>query len=100
MIQTQKLVRSSGVPNFLGKRIPVISDLNISTRRRHLCDYFDQQLVDLIQFGFSLDFDRDLELLSTFKNNATAVESASHVVDYIEGELRHWHCWVPWIIPL
>ena len=45
IIQAHKLIRASGVPNFLGQRIPVKSDLNIPSWREHLCDYFDQQPV-------------------------------------------------------
>ena len=65
IIQAHNLIRTSGVPNLGGQRIPVKSDLNISSWRQHLCDYFDQQLVDLIQYGFPLDFDRILDLFST-----------------------------------
>ena len=57
ILEEHKLLRLSGIPNFLGKRISVSSNLNISAYREHLSDYFDQQLVDLILFGFPLDFD-------------------------------------------
>ena len=88
LIEAHKLIRDSGVPNFWGQRIPVSSDLNIPAWRKHLRDYFDQQLVDLIQYGFPLDFDRNLDLISTFKNHASAVSFASHVDQYIE-EVQH-----------
>ena len=42
----------------------------------------------LIQFGF-LDFDRNSELVSTFKNHVSSVEFASHVEAYIGEELKH-----------
>ena len=89
IIGAHKLIRASGVPNFLGQRIPVKSDLNISSWRQHLCNYFDQQMVDLIQYGFPLDFDRNLDLFSTFKNHVSAVEFASHVDKYIAEESHH-----------
>ena len=73
----------------MGQRIPVKSDLNIPSWRQHLCDYFDQQLVDLIQYEFTLDFDRNLELFISSKNHASAVEFAAHVDQYIEEELHH-----------
>ena len=76
-------------PIFWGQRIPVKIDLNIPSWRQHLCDYFDQQLIDLIQYGFILDFDKNLNLFSTFKNHASAEEFASHVDKYIEEELHH-----------
>ena len=52
------LVRASGRPNYLGLRIPLTSNLNISAWRMHLKNYWDQQLVDLLEFGSPLDFDR------------------------------------------
>ena len=59
IIQAHKLIRNSGLPNFLGLRIPVATRLNVGTWRHYLSDYFDQQLSDLIEFGFPLDFDRN-----------------------------------------
>ena len=52
IIQAHKLIRNSGLPNFLGLRIPVATRLKVDTWRYYLSDYFDQQLSDLIQFGF------------------------------------------------
>ena len=71
-------------------RIPTYkTNLNVLNWKKHLADYFYQQLPDLIQFGFPLDFDRNLELCSTHQNNASAVEYASHVYQYIQQELKH-----------
>ena len=52
IIEAHNLVRQSGVPNFLKCRIPVESDLNANIWRTYLKDYWDQQLPDLLQFGF------------------------------------------------
>ena len=57
IIQT-RLIRQSDLPNFLGLRIPVHTQLNVAGWRSHLPDYYDQHLIDLIEFGFPLDFDR------------------------------------------
>ena len=62
IIQTHKLIRSSALPNFFGLRIPVGTSLKVGTWRHYLSDYFDQQLPDLIKFGFRLDFDRSTML--------------------------------------
>ena len=58
ILTAHKLIRQSGLPNFLGLRIPVRTNLNVSSWRHHLVDCFDQQLLDLIEFVFPLDFDR------------------------------------------
>ena len=50
ILTAHKLIRQSGLPNFLGLRIPVRTNLNVNSWRHHLVDYFDQQLPDLIEF--------------------------------------------------
>ena len=89
ILQAHRLIRDSGIPNFLGMRIPVKTNLNVSNWKKHLSDYFNQQLLDLIQFGFPLDFDRNVDLCCTHRNHASAVEYASHVDQYIQEELKH-----------
>ena len=84
-----RLVQASGCPNFLGLRIPVHSNLNISAWRSHLENYWDQQLVDLLEFGFPLDFDRGSNLVSTEDNHASASKFSAHVDEYIREELSH-----------
>ena len=84
-----KLVKQSGCPNLLGCHIPVDSKLNIKNWRFHLQDFWDKQLVDLLEYGFPLDFDRDAPLMSTEENHASAENFASDVKTYISEELKH-----------
>ena len=58
IIQAHKLIRQSGVPNFLNCRIPVRTQLNPDRWRHYLTDYWDKQLPDLIKYGVPLDFNR------------------------------------------
>ena len=67
IITADNLIRNSGVPNILHWHIPVDTNLNVGSWMFHLFDYFDQQLPDLIEFGFPLDFDRSISLSSTLK---------------------------------
>ena len=46
--------------------------------------YWDQQLIDLIQYGFPLDFDRYCTLGQTLENHTLANDYASHVTKYIK----------------
>ena len=50
--------------------------------------YWDQQLIDLIQYGFPLDFDRNCILGQTLENYTSANDYVSHVTKYIEEELK------------
>ena len=87
ILTAHKLIRQSGLPNFLGLRIPVSTNLNVNSWRRHLVDYFDQQLPDLTEFGFPLDFDRSRDLQSTLVNHASARLYPDHVGKYIQEEV-------------
>ena len=51
-------VKNSGKLNFLGCRIPVSSQLNILAWQEMLQEYWDVQLIELLKFGFPLDFNR------------------------------------------
>ena len=55
-------VNNSGKLNFFGCRIPVSSQLNILTWQDMLQEYWDVQLIELLKFGFPLDFNRSSTL--------------------------------------
>ena len=52
-------------------------------------NYFDQQLLDLIEFGFPLSFDRSSSLSSLDDNHTSAVKYPSHDEEYLLEELNH-----------
>ena len=87
--QANKLIRESKVPNFLNCRIPVKTQLNPDKWRSYLAQYWDQQLPDLIQYGFPLDFNRNSNLVSTYVNHMSAIEHEQHIDQYIEEELKY-----------
>ena len=88
ILQAHRMIRDSGLPNFLGLRIPGTTNLKIASWRAHLCDYFDKQLCDLIEFGFPLDFDRSRHLESTLVNHASARNFSDHIDKYLQEELE------------
>ena len=49
IIKTHRMIRDSSCPNFLKCRIPVTSNLKIENWRPYLDNYWDQQVVDLLQ---------------------------------------------------
>ena len=87
IIQAHRLIRQSGLSNFLGFRIPVSTQLKVDKWRSHLANYFDQQLVDLIEYGFPLDFDRNRKLGLIKDNHTSAIHNPSHIGAYIREEL-------------
>ena len=89
ILQAHKLISQSGVPNLPNCRIPVQTQLHPDRQRHYLTDYWDQQLPDLIQYGFPLDFDRKFPLSSSKTNHTSAIEHGTHVEAYIKEELEH-----------
>ena len=89
ILQAHKLIRQSGVPNFLNCSFPVQTQLHPDRWRHYLTDYWDQQLTDLIQYLFPLDFDRKFPLSSSKTNHTSAIEHGTHVEAYIKKELEY-----------
>ena len=52
VFNTHALVRTTGVPNYMQAKIPVSSQLNVNVWKNALNNYWDQQLLQLIEFGF------------------------------------------------
>ena len=80
-----KRVRKSGLPNYMGIWVPVATNLNIANWRHFLVDYWDDQLVDLLEFGFPLDFDRSFKLMSVEDNHKSAKDYEEHEALFAGG---------------
>ena len=89
-IQMHKTIKASGAPNFLKCRIPVESQLNIGVWKKVLADYWDVQLIHLLEYGFPLDFNRRSPLFCEHKNHCSANEFPDHVDAYLDEE-RHFN---------
>ena len=87
-LQAHKFITKTGKPNFLAARIPVRSQLNIDKWRAYLAQYWDEQLVDLLQYGFPLDASRDNEFISAEVNHTSALQNLHHVQSYLDEELK------------
>ena len=87
IFQAHALVKTSKLPNYMGCRIPVNSGLNVPKWRHYLANYWDQQLCDLLEYGFPLDFDGECPLISVEENHTSASDNTSHVSKFIEEEL-------------
>ena len=89
IISAHLLIKESGRPNFLGCRIPVVSNLKCKNWSQYLKHYWDKQLPDLLKYGFLLDFDRNCSLYATEENHKSALLNVFHVNNYIAEELSH-----------
>ena len=82
-------IKPTGIPNFLGERIPIKSQLNFLEWKKLFADYWDQQLLHLVEFGFPLDFNRNSVLRHDFKNHSSVVDFLSDVQAYLDEEINH-----------
>ena len=83
------LVKATGKPNYMEARLPVPSQLNVDTWKSLLTDYWDQQLLQLLEFGFPLDFNRNCPLRCDNKNHSSAIQYPNDVEAYIKEETEH-----------
>ena len=89
LIHVHKMVKDSGLPNFLSCHIPVQGPFKPKIWLSYLQDYWDQQLVDLIQLGFPLDFNRQYLLQTTMDNHTSATKHIGQIEKYLSTELQH-----------
>ena len=82
------LIRTTGVPNYMQARIPVPSQLNVSAWKNLLTNYWDQQLLQLIEFGFLFDFNRNCVLKHEEGNHSSATEFPNDIDAYIQEECK------------
>ena len=89
-LQIHEIVKSTGKPNFLQARIPIKSQLNVEHWEKVLAGYWDRQLLELIKFGFPLDFNRACELGQYSGNHSAANDFPNDIEAYINEELSSW----------
>ena len=86
-LEIHDAVRKTGKPNFWGARIPLTSHVEIWEEL--LKGYWDQQLLQLLRFGFPLDFNRSCALHNEQGNHTSATQFPKDVDAYIGEERRY-----------
>ena len=70
-------------------RISIKSQLNVQTWKEKLNQYWDQQLLQLLEFGFPLDFNRNCPLRQEMGNHKSAVDFPDDFDAYIDEEIKY-----------
>ena len=70
-------------------RIPIKSQLNVKHWEKVLAGYWDRQLLELIKFGFPLDFNRACELGQYCGNHSSANDFPNDIEAYLNEELSY-----------
>ena len=88
-IEMHYAVRETNNPNFMLARILVKGQLNVEAWCEHLGEYWDQQLLQLIRFGFPLDFNRACDITNEPGNHKSAVDYPNDIDAYIAEEQKY-----------
>ena len=88
-ITAHKIVKQYNKPNYLGARLKVDSQLNLDQWKKELVGYWDSQLIDLLYFGFPLDFNRGSPLQWEGSNHKSATEYPGDIEAYLTEELQY-----------
>lgn len=87
-IRLHNIVAHSGLPNYLGCRIPISTNLKVPNWRTLLADYPDTQLVEFLEFGWPVGHDRVSWPVSDFTNHKGAKEHPTHMDKYLLKEVN------------
>ena len=87
-ITAHKIVKQYNKPNYLGARLKVDSQLNLDEWKKELVGYWDSQLIDLLCFGFPLDFNWGSPLQWEGSNHKSAIEYPGDINAYLIEELQ------------
>ena len=82
------VVASTALPNYRAARVPLPSAMNVNSWRSELKGYSDYKIVDFIEFGWPVGFDRDATLRSQDSNHATATAHPRDITHYVATELN------------
>ena len=88
-LEMHEMVKATNKPNYMGVRLPVNSQLKVDAWKRHLQGYWDEQLLQLIEFGFPVDFNRNCPLIHETENHKSATEFPNDIEAYIAEELQY-----------
>ena len=88
-LEAHEVVKLTGKPNFLQARIPIQSQLNVKAWEKALGDYWNRQLLELVKFGFPLDFNRACTLGQYTGNHSSANDFPKDIEAFLIEELAY-----------
>ena len=80
-------VKSHGCYNYMGAHIRLNSQLNVKKWEEYLCEYWDKQLLQFIQFGFPMGFNRECPLHHDAENHSSATDYPVDIQMYLDEEV-------------
>ena len=83
------IVAATGTYNFMGARCPVPSAFDIPAWRRRLAGYRDAGILQYLQYGWPINFNRFSPLCPTDRNHPSAVNFQEDIEHYLRTERGH-----------
>ncbi len=81
------IVRATGVPNFIGAKVPLLHGFNISRWRHYLVDYTDDPvLCDMLDYGWPVNYTAPWFPSTCYNNHQSAIAFPDCVRNYIISE--------------
>ena len=89
-LQIYDVVRSAGLPNYLGARIPLPHGLHMPTWRHYLTGYQqDSLLCDFLEFGWPVNYTSATPPTPATANHGSALAFPQDIQAYLDKEKQH-----------
>ena len=85
---TYSVVREHGLPNTLGERLEIHSELNVQKWEEMLPEKEFKEIIDGLKFGYSLGYIGPISFHNYNRNHKSAEDYPEHVNKYIEKEIQ------------
>lgn len=82
-------IKQENLPNFLGAKITVPSQLNLENWERMLEGYHDRDVCLFLRYGWPVGYEADVIPTSVKENHHSAQQHIGHVKNFITKELDH-----------
>ena len=92
-------VRKTCLPNYIGARIPIPSDIRCDRWEELLLDYHDAEVVQFLRYGWPGGYTAAEPPHPTFTNHTSAVPHAQHVDKFVAHELEKGALAIPFTAP-
>lgn len=80
-------IKNENLPNFLGAKITLKSDLRLDNWESLLKDYHNRDVCLFLKYGWPVGYEADITLTSVDKNHQSLIQHSAHVKKFINSEL-------------
>ena len=88
-MRSHDIIYRSKLPNYKGVRIPVNSNINIEFIRENFNNYFDEEIVQYLEFGWPIGVTGEPPNKTRVQNHAGARNFPEFIDSYIIKEIQH-----------